>query len=101
MIATSVKLRNEPEHDKTHIITCAPHKDSDQPAHPRSLIRVFANALCIAKGPVLRLADSEDSDQTAQANTSLPGALMCFRRFCCAPVQIASYQRPFDVVEIH
>ena len=32
----------EPQHDKTNNVTCAPSKDSDQPGHPPSLIRVFA-----------------------------------------------------------
>ena len=35
-------LGNEPQHDKTNKLTCAPNKDSDQPGHPTSLIRVFA-----------------------------------------------------------
>ena len=30
------------QHDKTNKMTCAPSKDSDQPGHPPSLIRVFA-----------------------------------------------------------
>ena len=33
---------NEPWHDKTNKMACAPSKDSDQPGHPPSLIRVFA-----------------------------------------------------------
>ena len=33
---------NEMEHNIQHEITCAPSEDSDQPAHPRRLIRVFA-----------------------------------------------------------
>ena len=32
----------EPPHVKTNKMTCAPSKDSDQPGHPPSLIRVFA-----------------------------------------------------------
>ena len=31
----------EPSHDKTNKVACAPSKDSDQPGHPTSLIRVF------------------------------------------------------------
>ena len=41
----SAKFIDEPEHDKTYSETCAPSKDSDQPAHPRSLIRVFADRM--------------------------------------------------------
>ena len=32
----------EPGHSMSYNIACAPSEDSDQPAHPRSLIRVFA-----------------------------------------------------------
>ena len=32
----------EPPRDKTNKVTCAASKDSDQPGHPPSLIRVFA-----------------------------------------------------------
>ena len=41
---------------------CLPSKDSDQPGHPPSLIRVFALRSMVAKDP--SFADSEDSDQT-------------------------------------
>ena len=33
---------NEPPHDKTNKMICAPSEDSDQPGHPPNLIRVFA-----------------------------------------------------------
>ena len=32
---------NEPPHDKTNIMACAPSEVSDQPGHPPSLISVF------------------------------------------------------------
>ena len=32
---------NEPQHDKTNKMTCAPSEESDQPGHPPSLIRIF------------------------------------------------------------
>ena len=35
----------EPAHDKNYNKTCAISEDSDQPAHPRSLIRVFADRM--------------------------------------------------------
>ena len=35
-------LAYEPSHDKSNKLACAPSKDSDQPGHPPSLIRVFA-----------------------------------------------------------
>ena len=33
---------NEPPHDKTNKMACAPNENSDQHGHPPSLIRVFA-----------------------------------------------------------
>ena len=36
------KHTNEPPHDKTNKVACAPSKDSDQPGHLPSPIRVFA-----------------------------------------------------------
>ena len=33
---------NEPVHDKTYNMACAPSEDSDQPGHQPSLISVFA-----------------------------------------------------------
>ena len=38
---------NEPRHEISNILVCANRKGSDQPAHKRSLIRVFANRLNI------------------------------------------------------
>ena len=35
-------LKNEPPYDKSNKMACAPSEDSDQPAHPPSLIRGFA-----------------------------------------------------------
>ena len=37
----------EPAHDKTCNKTCATSEDSDQPAHPHSLIRDFAARMCL------------------------------------------------------
>ena len=36
---------NYAAHDKTYDKTCATSNDSDQPAHPRSLIRIFADRM--------------------------------------------------------
>ena len=43
-----------------------PSKDSDQPAHYCSLIRVFAGYSVGSKDPKHLELDSEDIDQTAQ-----------------------------------
>ena len=54
----NTKCKNEPQRKKTYQLTCAPNEDSNQPAHPRSLIRVF-----VVK--ILMKIHNEDSDQTA------------------------------------
>ena len=41
----------EPLHDKTNKMTCVPSKDSDQPGHPPSLIRVLALRFMGSSGP--------------------------------------------------
>ena len=46
-----------------YICGCAPSEDSDQAGHPPSLIRVFAVAQLVAKGPSFLHTDSEDFDQ--------------------------------------
>ena len=38
-------------HDKTYNKSCATSEDSDQPAHPRSLIRVFADRMFLLQPP--------------------------------------------------
>ena len=38
-------MKGEPALDKTYKKTCASCKDSDQPAHPCSLIRVSADCM--------------------------------------------------------
>ena len=37
-----LKTINDLSHDKNNKMVCAPNKDSDQPGHPPSLIRVFS-----------------------------------------------------------
>ena len=44
-------LENEPAHDKTNKMTCAPSEDSDHSGHPPSLIRVFA--VCMKKHQII------------------------------------------------
>ena len=47
----AVQITNEPAHDKTYNKSCATSDDSDQPAHTRSLIRVFADRMCLLQPP--------------------------------------------------
>ena len=44
--ACQVSIITEPTHDKTYNKTGATSEDSDQPAHLRGLIRVFAYRMC-------------------------------------------------------
>ena len=56
-----VVLSFEPAHDKTYNKTCATSEDSDQPAHSRSLIRVFADDKCLLQPPVYSKRDKRES----------------------------------------
>ena len=85
-------FKNEPPHDKTNKMACAPSKDSDQPGHPPSLIRVFA--VRMKKGWVLSYPLSAQqrlwSDWVdAQADLSLCWAHMPLCWFCRQVAQIA------------
>ena len=42
----------EPAPDKTYVKTCATSEDSDQPAHLHSLIRLFADGMCLLQPPL-------------------------------------------------
>ena len=57
---------NEPRHDKTNKVACAPSEDSDQPGHLPSLIRVFAVQLKKAKILSYPLSAERRSDQTGR-----------------------------------
>ena len=49
--ASSAALqRFEPQREKTYLQTCAPNEDSDQPAHPRSLIKIFTGRVLDSQG---------------------------------------------------
>ena len=65
---------------------CAPSKDSDQPGHPPSLIKVFAVHLISTKDPSFLHADSEDWSDWADAQTDLSfhWAHRPYCWFCCA-----------------
>ena len=83
--------RNEPPHDKTNKLICAPSEDSDQTAQSGQRIR------CPHKetfGPqVAHRAHSEDSDQTgvdARSGLSLRWARISFIWFRRAVTQMSS-----------
>ena len=47
----SAGKRYEPAHDKTYNKTCVTSKNSDQPVHLCSLIRVFTDSMCPLQPP--------------------------------------------------
>ena len=88
---------NEPPCDKTNKMACAPSKDSDQPGHLPSLIRVFT--VRVKKAWVLSYPLSAQrrlwSDWAdAQADLSLRWAHMPFCWFCHEVAQMANSVDP-------
>ena len=78
---------NEPAHDKTYKMACALSKDSDQPGHPPSLIRVFA--VHMKKSGSLALHWAHNNDWVdAQADLSLCWVHTPFCTFCHARAQM-------------
>ena len=55
----------KPHVKKKYFRTCAPSEDSEQTAHPRSLIRIFTGRILNSKDAKVLHTDNEDSDQTA------------------------------------
>ena len=74
----------KPAYDKTYNKTCATSEDSDQPAHPHSLIRVFAERMCLLQ---LRIYSKRNKRESfpfwvdAQADLSLCWSLRSYCRF--------------------
>ena len=60
---SSPRKLNEPQRQKTYLRTYACSEDSDQPAHSRSLIRIFIARILIATNAKFLHADNEHSDQ--------------------------------------
>ena len=46
-----LKNINGPAHNKTYYEICVTSEDLDQPVHPHSLIRVFADHICLLQPP--------------------------------------------------
>ena len=61
-----MSIQFESQHDKTNKMTCVPSKDSDQPGHPPSLIRVFSLHGGSIGSLTTHKVQSEDSDQTGR-----------------------------------
>ena len=77
--------RNKPAHDKTYNKTYATSEDSDQPAHPRSLIRVFADRIWLLQPSSYPKRDKQKPLSfwlDAQADLSLYWSHKSYCRFC-------------------
>ena len=75
----------EPLHDKTNKVACAPSKDSDQPGHPPSLIRVFAvrmKKVLVVSYPLGAKQRLWSDRADAQSDLSLRWAHMRISWFC-------------------
>ena len=75
----------EPAHDKTYNETCANSEDSDQPAHSRSLFRVFADRMCLLQPPGYAKRNKQEPLPywaDVQADLSLCSSQRSNCRFC-------------------
>ena len=59
-IGSFSSLKNAPAHDKTYNKTYATSTDIDQPAHPRSLMRVLADCMCTLQPPGYPKRDQQE-----------------------------------------
>ena len=86
----------EPVHDKTYKRICTTSDDSDQSAHPHSLIRVFVDRICLLQPPYYPKRDIREPLQykaDVQTDLSLCWSHMSFYRFCRAVALIWNYIR--------
>ena len=77
----------EPAHDKAYNKTCATSEDSDQPAHPRRLMRVFTDRMCLLQPPGYPKRDKRESLPywlDVQADLSIFWSHSSYYRFCRA-----------------
>ena len=81
---------NEPPHNKTNKITCAPNMDSDQPGHPPSWSEFSLFAPRSIGSLATYWAHSEDSDQSGRTPRliCLRVAHRSFCLFCHAAAQM-------------
>ena len=84
-----------PTHDKTYSKTCANSEDSDQLEHPRSLIRVFADRMCLLQHTVCGLSKEGETTTLAILGDVHADLILCFlhRSHCwnwCAWAHICS-----------
>ena len=80
-------IQFEPAQDKTYNKPCVTSENSDQPAHPRSLIRVFTDRMCLLRPPGCQKRNKREHLPywvDVQADLSLYWLHRSYCRFCCA-----------------
>ena len=85
----------EPGHNKTYNKTCATSEESDQTAHSHSLIRVFADCMCLLLPPGYRKGDEPKPLpywMDGQVDLSLCWSHRSYCRFCHALSHIFSWR---------
>ena len=87
---------NEPANDQTYNKRCGTSEDSDQPAHPRSLIRVFADRMRILQPSWSPKTDKREPlpfwvDVQANLNLCWSHRLYC-RFLSCAGSNVSAQQ---------
>ena len=89
-------------HDKTYNKTCATSEDSDQPAHPRSLIRVLTDRMCLLLSPGYPKRNKQEPlPYWVGDSLSLCWSRRSYCRFCRAlSHMIKTNQTPF-LTEMH
>ena len=86
---------NDTAYDKTYNKTCATSENSDRPVHPRNLIRVFADRMCLLQLPGHPKLMSENPSHTGCMNRLIGVSVghRSYCRFCRAPGQICNQLR--------
>ena len=91
VIKVTIANINEPAHDKTYNKTSATGEDSGQHVHPRSLIKDFANRMCLLQPPGYPKRDKREPLPywvDVQVDPSLCWLHRSYCRFCRALAQI-------------
>ena len=94
------ETRNEPPHNKTNKMACAPSEDLDQPGHPPSLIRVFTirmKKVWVLSYPLSAQRRLWSDRADAQADLSLRWAHMPLCWFCHEVAQMWKRKVYFSV----
>ena len=73
----SPNITNEPPHDKTNIMTCAPSEDSDQLMQPPSLIKSSLCAQWVANDPTFFMRTAVARDDLSLFWTHMPLCWFC------------------------